>query len=131
MALEDESWSVRRLLSTTRVRASDYLGYIGDVNGEDASTNVILCMLGLPAQSTNVHMGGLRQAGDASGSAGQSNRKPGKGSDDSGSRGEYRDSEDDLDEDDWEDQERMMNGGFTHDELNELLCQGIKPWDKW
>ena len=25
--------------------------------------------------------------------------------------------------------ERMMNMGFTNDEVDELLCQGIKPWD--
>lgn len=31
------------------------MGYIGDVNEEDASTNVILCMLGLPSQSMKVH----------------------------------------------------------------------------
>lgn len=25
--------------------------------------------------------------------------------------------------------ERMQNGGFTNDQVNELLCQGVKPWD--
>jgi hypothetical protein len=31
--------------------------------------------------------------------------------------------------DDDEVEERMMNYGYTEDELSELLCQGIKPWD--
>ncbi|TDL23900.1 hypothetical protein BD410DRAFT_786568 [Rickenella mellea] len=26
-------------------------------------------------------------------------------------------------------EERTMNGGFTNDEMDELLCQGVKPWD--
>ncbi|KIK71193.1 hypothetical protein GYMLUDRAFT_33335 [Collybiopsis luxurians FD-317 M1] len=26
-------------------------------------------------------------------------------------------------------QERAENFGFTVDEVNELLCQGVKPWD--
>ncbi|KXZ50738.1 hypothetical protein GPECTOR_15g423 [Gonium pectorale] len=26
--------------------------------------------------------------------------------------------------------ERMDNMGFTRDELNDLLCQGVKPWDE-
>ncbi|KAF8876346.1 hypothetical protein BD779DRAFT_167670 [Infundibulicybe gibba] len=26
-------------------------------------------------------------------------------------------------------EQRMMNGGFTDYELNDLLCQGVKPWD--
>ncbi|TDL23899.1 hypothetical protein BD410DRAFT_786567 [Rickenella mellea] len=26
-------------------------------------------------------------------------------------------------------EERMMNRGFTDDEMNELLCQGVKPWN--
>lgn len=30
-------------------------------------------------------------------------------------------------EDEWD--ERCENLGFTHSELNELLCQGVKPWD--
>mmetsp|Transcript_4852 Transcript_4852/g.8121 ORF Transcript_4852/g.8121 Transcript_4852/m.8121 type:complete len:131 (-) Transcript_4852:445-837(-) len=25
--------------------------------------------------------------------------------------------------------ERMQNMGFTNDEVQELLCQGVKPWD--
>lgn len=28
-----------------------------------------------------------------------------------------------------EEDERMENMGFTNDELNMLLCQGVKPWD--
>ena len=27
-------------------------------------------------------------------------------------------------------EERMMNGGFTNDEVDELLAQGVKPWDE-
>lgn len=36
-----------------------------------------------------------------------------------------------LDLDDFEDsvEERMNNFGFTEDEVQELLCQGVKPWD--
>ncbi|KAH8978379.1 hypothetical protein EDB86DRAFT_942928 [Lactarius hatsudake] len=36
-----------------------------------------------------------------------------------------------LDLDDFEDsqEERMNNFGFTEDELQELICQGVKPWD--
>ena len=26
-------------------------------------------------------------------------------------------------------EERAENYGFTADEVNELLCQGVKPWD--
>ena len=28
-----------------------------------------------------------------------------------------------------EDSERSRNLGFSDDEVNELLCQGVKPWD--
>jgi hypothetical protein len=28
-----------------------------------------------------------------------------------------------------EQEQRMMNGGFTDDEIMELACQGVKPWD--
>lgn len=28
-----------------------------------------------------------------------------------------------------EGEERMSNFGFTHDEVQELLAQGVKPWD--
>ncbi|GAB4816422.1 hypothetical protein N2152v2_003468 [Parachlorella kessleri] len=31
-------------------------------------------------------------------------------------------------EDEWD--ERAGNFGFTHDEVEELLCQGVKPWDE-
>lgn len=112
-----------------------YLGYIGDVNGEEESTNVILSMLGLPAQSTKIQKEGLRRAGKGKGSsrsAGRSGGEPGLGKGKgraSGSRYEYHDSEDDWYSD--EEEERMMNGGFSNDELNELLCQGIKPWEEW
>lgn len=38
-----------------------------------------------------------------------------------------------LDVDDFEDsdeeEQRMNNFGFTEDEVMELLCQGVKPWD--
>ncbi|KAH9059673.1 hypothetical protein EDB87DRAFT_1684526 [Lactarius vividus] len=36
-----------------------------------------------------------------------------------------------LDLDDFKDsqEERMNNFGFTEDELQELICQGVKPWD--
>jgi len=34
-----------------------------------------------------------------------------------------------LDLDDEETEERMENFGFTEDEVQELLCQGVKPWD--
>jgi hypothetical protein len=27
-----------------------------------------------------------------------------------------------------EEDERSMNIGFTHNETQELLCQGVKPW---
>jgi len=33
------------------------------------------------------------------------------------------------DDDDSETEERMNNFGFTEDEVHELLCQGVKPWD--
>ncbi|KAI8896685.1 hypothetical protein BC833DRAFT_527979 [Globomyces pollinis-pini] len=33
------------------------------------------------------------------------------------------------DESDLEEQ-RIQNGGFTDEEVNELLCQGVKPWDE-
>jgi len=35
---------------------------------------------------------------------------------------------DDFEESD-EAEERMNNFGFTEDEVQELLCQGVKPWD--
>lgn len=36
----------------------------------------------------------------------------------------------DQSDDDDEIEERMANYGFTYDEMNELLCQGVKPWDE-
>ncbi len=36
-------------------------------------------------------------------------------------------SNDELDE---ETKERQMNLGFTNSEVEELLCQGVKPWDE-
>lgn len=38
---------------------------------------------------------------------------------------DYEDEDDDRDLD----EERAMNNGFTNDEMQELMCQGIKPWD--
>lgn len=35
---------------------------------------------------------------------------------------------DDFEESD-EEEQRMNNFGFTEDEVMELLCQGVKPWD--
>lgn len=35
---------------------------------------------------------------------------------------------DDFDDSD-EEEQRMNNFGFTEDEVMELLCQGVKPWD--
>ena len=32
-------------------------------------------------------------------------------------------------DDDSEAEERAQNCGFTNDEVQELLCQGVKPWD--
>lgn len=34
-----------------------------------------------------------------------------------------------FDEEDDEMQQRLTNGGFTDDEVQELLCHGVKPWD--
>jgi hypothetical protein len=101
----------------TRI-AQGFLGYIGDVNGEIDSTNVILSMLGLPDQSSK---GRDARKGDES-------RRKGSGKERSTRRRGW-DMEDESEDDDWD--ERRMNGGFSHEELNELLCQGIKPWDEW
>lgn len=70
------------------------------------------------------------------------------GGDDEDDDGDYSDKNDlvgDDDEDYWddedddggsldadseiEDSERSRNLGFSDDEVNELLCQGVKPWD--
>ena len=113
----------------TRVEKG-YLGYIGDVNGEEESTNVILSMLGLPEHGKKTSCG--RQ-----GDSGRQGR--GRGSNihhdvEPEWEDEYEDEDDDDDGDDDDDdewEERAMNGGYTQNELNELLCQGIKPWDEW
>jgi hypothetical protein len=102
----------------TRVEQG-FLGYIGDVNGEDESTNVILSMLGLPEQGKT--SGGLK---DDQGRQGR-----GRGSNTHRDVELEWEDEDEDEDDEWE--ERAMNGGYSHDELNELLCQGIKPWDEW
>ena len=91
-----------------------FLGYIGDVNGESESTNVILAMLGLLDEGTDY--GRHRNSGS---------RREGKRAMHRGRHREWNMGSDS------ENEERMLNGGFTHDELNELLCQGIKPWDEW
>lgn len=54
----------------------------------------------------------------------QSNRRS-KPSLKSGAKQNYND----FDSDSEEMQERMRNGGFTDYQLNELLSQGVKPWD--
>ena len=101
----------------TRI-AQGFLGYIGDVNGEIDSTNVILSMLGLPDQGSK---GRYARKDDES-------RGKGSGKERSTRRRGW-DMEDESEDDDWD--ERRMNGGFSHEEPNELLCQGIKPWDEW
>jgi hypothetical protein len=54
-------------------------------------------------------------------------RGRGRGKGRGGSRGGRLDQYDEELES--EVQERMDNFGFTEDEVDELLCQGVKPWD--
>lgn len=106
-----------------------YLGYIGDVNGEDDSTSVILSMLGMPAEVSSIP---FEPKGKSKGKK-KSRGYPGGYYGGSSHPGDILDLIGyDLDPDD-EDamEERMVNGGFTDDELSELLCQGIKPWEVW
>lgn len=106
-----------------------YLGYIGDVNGEDDSTSVILSMLGMPAEVSSIP---FEPKGKSKGKK-KSRGYPGGYYGGSGHHGDILDligyDLDPNDEDAME--ERMVNGGFTDDELSELLCQGIKPWEVW
>jgi hypothetical protein len=53
-------------------------------------------------------------------------RRRGRGKGRGGSRGSRIDRYDEMES---EAQEREENFGFTEDEVNELLCQGVKPWD--
>jgi hypothetical protein len=57
-------------------------------------------------------------------------RGRGQGKGEGGRRGRRLDLElDQYDEMDSEADERMANFGFTEDEVMELACQGVKPWD--
>ena len=59
------------------------------------------------------------------GTRGRRGRGRGKGK----SRGGRHGGQQFYDEMDSEMEERMANFGFTEDDVNELLCQGVKPWD--
>jgi hypothetical protein len=56
-------------------------------------------------------------------------RGKGRGRGTGGRRGGRRFQDDEVDEDP-EIEERMANFGFTEDDVMELLCQGVKPWDE-
>jgi hypothetical protein len=57
-------------------------------------------------------------------------RGRGQGKGEGGRRGRRLDLElDQYDEMDSEADERMANFGFTEDDVMELACQGVKPWD--
>lgn len=63
--------------------------------------------------------------GDGSSRGGRGSRGRGRGKG-KGRRGGRLDQYDEMDS---EVEERMANFGFTEDEVMELLCQGVKPWD--
>ena len=64
-----------------------------------------------------------------SGSSKQSSRRGrGKGKSRGGWHADYPDSR--YEEFEWEEEERMANFGFTHDDVMELAMQGVKPWDE-
>ena len=60
---------------------------------------------------------------------GPSRRGRGKGGRGKGRGGRPERRIDEYDEFDSEDDERMANFGFTQDDMMELACQGVKPWD--
>ena len=74
-------------------------------------------------QRSGVANRGRRSRGRGRGRGGGRGRGRGKG----GLRGGG--SHSGLDLDDGEMEERVNNYGFTEDEVEELLCQGVKPWD--
>ena len=104
-----------------------YVGYHGEVNGEKDSTDILLTMLGMPARNITF-CAPKKKLVPARGVAGL-----GRGF----GLSEYQErvmatlfGDDYGDDDDTDEEEqRMMNGGYTDGEMNELLCQGIKPWD--
>ncbi|KII94310.1 hypothetical protein PLICRDRAFT_171967 [Plicaturopsis crispa FD-325 SS-3] len=66
---------------------------------------------------------GARGRGNGRGRARGGGRGGGRGR---ATRGKHRSAWDDNDD---ELEERMMNHGFSNSEVEELLCQGVKPWD--
>ncbi|KAF7981539.1 hypothetical protein HWV62_33129 [Athelia sp. TMB] len=104
-----------------------YVGYHGEVNGEKESTNILLTMLGMPARNVTFCLPKKSRAPARS----MSGMGRGFGLSEYQERvmatlfGDDYGEDDDTDEE----EERMMNGGYTSGEMNELLCQGIKPWD--
>lgn len=107
-----------------------YLGYIGDVNGEEESTNVVLAMLGLPAETTPSNATPKKKKNE--GKKKRSTR-PRWGGHDYGISPFHREVlgvvgfDSDIEDGPEEVAERMNNGGYTDAELEELMCQGINP----
>jgi hypothetical protein len=60
---------------------------------------------------------------------GSSRRGRGKGSRGKGRGGRHERRIEEYDEFDSDEDERMANFGFTQDDMMELACQGVKPWD--
>lgn len=131
----------------TRV-GSGYLGYNGEVNGEDETTNIILSMLGVherppksAAPKAEASASAQRPNPTSSSSTAASSfpgRAPApkkKKSPRPPPRRLNRYQVEVLNvlfegwHDDSEEEARMMRGDFTQGEMDELICQGIKPWD--
>ncbi|KAJ2995892.1 hypothetical protein HDV02_000344 [Globomyces sp. JEL0801] len=99
-----------------RIDSMGYVVYMGDVNSEDDTGLIMLSICQWAATQkleetknyvssiTNVHL------------------LPDYDTEDEDSY--CSDDESDLEE------QRIQNGGFTDEEVNELLCQGVKPWDE-
>ncbi|KZP09236.1 hypothetical protein FIBSPDRAFT_242463 [Athelia psychrophila] len=127
-----------------------YLGYHGEVNGEDETTNIILSMLGVPERSptsvapkVEAHSNAQRPIASSSSAAvsnfpGQARAPKKKKPARPPARRLNRYQRDVLNvlfegwDDDSDEEERIMRGDFTQGEMDELICQGIKPWeDDW
>jgi hypothetical protein len=63
-----------------------------------------------------------KRAGSSRGQRGRRGRGGGRGGRRESRVGRYDEFESEV-------EERMGNFGFTEDEMSDLLCQGVKPWD--
>jgi hypothetical protein len=86
--------------------------------------NRSLAELGFQAAVNNAAKLFLNNTMSSKRGRGPSRRGRGKGR--GGRRGRRIEEYDEFDS---EDDERMANFGFTHDDMMELACQGVKPWD--